>query len=168
MFWDFGFLHQKHRVGGTLGCVRRDGSDGWRSPVPRGDNTGASCSTTSANHPVSVPPTGPELPERFLLFWDGTSVHSTRDIAASFLTRCRGSRLLRPRLFGLVSPTLRRRASHAEERLRHQRFLHAGERLRHQRLSHAGVRLRYQRLSDHQSTPACHGETAGITFQLSP
>ena len=32
MFWDFGSLHQ--------GCVRRDGSDGWRSPVSRGDNTG--------------------------------------------------------------------------------------------------------------------------------
>ena len=29
-------LHQKQRVGGTTGCVRRDGSDGWRSPVPRG------------------------------------------------------------------------------------------------------------------------------------
>ena len=40
MFWDFGSLHQKHRVGGTHGRVRRDGSDGWRSPVPRGDNTG--------------------------------------------------------------------------------------------------------------------------------
>ena len=77
--------------------------------------------------------------------------------SASFLTRCRGSRLLRPRRcgdFGLVSrhkpaehrflmfplfPTLRRRASHTEEQLRHQR------------LSHAGVRLRYQRLSDYQS-----------------
>ena len=35
-----GSLHQKPRVGGTLGGVLRDGSDGWRSPVPRGDNTG--------------------------------------------------------------------------------------------------------------------------------
>ena len=34
MFWDFGFLHPEPRVGGTLGRVRRDGSDGWRSPVP--------------------------------------------------------------------------------------------------------------------------------------
>ena len=33
-------LHQKPRVGGPPGCVRRDGSDGWLSPVPRGDNTG--------------------------------------------------------------------------------------------------------------------------------
>ena len=70
----------------------------------------------------------------------GTSVLSTRGVAASFLTRCRGSRLLRPRRcgdFGLVSrhkpaehrflmfplfPTLRRRVSHAEKRLRYQRF----------------------------------------------
>ena len=28
--------------------------------------------------------------------------------------------------------------------------------------------LRDQRLSQHQSSPACHGQTAGITFQLSP
>ena len=35
-----GSLHQKPRVGGTLGGSLRDGSDGWRSPVPRGDNTG--------------------------------------------------------------------------------------------------------------------------------
>ena len=40
MFLDFGSLHQKPRVGGTHGRVCRDGSDGWRSPVPRGDNTG--------------------------------------------------------------------------------------------------------------------------------
>ena len=33
IFWDFGSLHQKPRVRGTHGCV----SDGWRSPVPRGD-----------------------------------------------------------------------------------------------------------------------------------
>ena len=164
MFWVFGSLHQKPRVGGTLGCVLRDGSDGWRSLVPRGDNTGA-------NHPVSVPPTGNFLKGFYCC---GTSVRSTRGVVTSFLTRCRGSRLPRPRRcgdFGLVSrhkpaehrflmfplfPTLRRRASHADERLRHQR------------LSHAGVRLRNQRLSDHQSSPACHGQTAGITFQLSP
>ena len=60
------------------------------------------------------------------------------------------------------------RLSHAGERLRDQRLSHAGERLRDQRLSHAGVRLRDQRLSVHQSSPACHGQTAGITFQLLP
>ena len=32
MFWDFGSRDTCR--------VRRDGSDGWRSPVPRGDNTG--------------------------------------------------------------------------------------------------------------------------------
>ena len=47
-------LHQEPRVGGTLG-VLRDGSDGWRSPVPRGDNTGEWVfSTSPVNHPVSV------------------------------------------------------------------------------------------------------------------
>ena len=40
MFWDFGSLHQKPRVGGTIGGVLRDGPDGWRSPVTRSDNTG--------------------------------------------------------------------------------------------------------------------------------
>ena len=40
MFWVFGSLHQKPRVGGTLGGALRDGSDGWRSPGPWGDNTG--------------------------------------------------------------------------------------------------------------------------------
>ena len=62
MFCDFGSLHQKHRVGGPPGGVRRDGSDGWRSPVPRSDNTGGrgSCSS-SANHRLLGPPSGPEL-----------------------------------------------------------------------------------------------------------
>ena len=32
MSLDFGSLHQKPRVGGIHGTVRRDGSDGWRSP----------------------------------------------------------------------------------------------------------------------------------------
>ena len=40
MFLDFGSLHQKPRAGGPPGGVPRDGSDGWRSPVPRGDSTG--------------------------------------------------------------------------------------------------------------------------------
>ena len=58
MFLDFGSLHQKPRVGGTHGRVRRDGSDGWRSPVPRGDTAGGSSpSTSSANHRFPVPPT---------------------------------------------------------------------------------------------------------------
>ena len=35
-----GSFHQKPRVGGTLRGSLRDGSDGWRSPVSWGDNTG--------------------------------------------------------------------------------------------------------------------------------
>ena len=38
--WDFGSLHQKPWVGGTFCRVLRDGSGGWQSPVPQGDNTG--------------------------------------------------------------------------------------------------------------------------------
>ena len=42
-------------VGGIHGCVRRDGSDGWRSPDPGGDSTGrARLSTPSANHRFQV------------------------------------------------------------------------------------------------------------------
>ena len=60
MFWDFDSLHQKPRVGGTHGCVHCDGSDGWRSPVPRGENTGG-CDRLP--HPPTIallPPTGSE------------------------------------------------------------------------------------------------------------
>ena len=55
-----GSFHQKSRVGGTLGGVLRDGSDGWRSPVPPGRQYwGSRPSTSSANHRFSVPPTCP-------------------------------------------------------------------------------------------------------------
>ena len=85
MFLDFGSLHQKHRVGGPPGCVRRDGSDGWRPPAPpRGQYWGARSRTPSANHRFPGPP-GPERR-------DG----STRDVAASLLACCRGSRIFRP------------------------------------------------------------------------
>ena len=64
-------------------------------------------STSSANHPASVPPTGSVHRDGFSLrVCSGSSVHSTRGVAASFLTRCRGSRLPRPRRcgdFGMVS-----------------------------------------------------------------
>ena len=102
---------------------------------------GARFSTSSANHPASVPPTGSELRDGFS-FWVvlGLRFPLPEALRRHFLTRCRGSRLLRLRRcgdFGLVSrhkpaehrflmfplfPTLRRRASHAEERLRYQRF----------------------------------------------
>ena len=142
-------------VGGTRRCVQCDGNDGWQSPVPRGDNTGGRVQVPHLPTIVCLP--GRLVPNlvmgSFSRVCSGTSVHSTRGVAASFLTRCRGSRLLRPRRcgdFGLVSrhepaeqrflmfplfPTLRRRAPNAEERLRNQRHSHAGE-------------LRYQRLSD--------------------
>ena len=110
MFWDFGSLHQKHRVGGTHSRVRRDGSDGWRSPVTRGDNTG-SVLVYHVRQPSGVSPA-----DWSSTFWcifggqghhcSGTSVRSTRGDAASFLTRCRGSRILRPCRcgdFGFVS-----------------------------------------------------------------
>ena len=87
------------------------------------------------------------------LFWDFGSLYQRRcGVVSDALSR----RRLRLRVAVLASgtslsgisaiPTLRRRVSHAEERLRHQRFLHAGERLRNQRLSHSGKRLRDQRL----------------------
>ena len=95
-------------------------------------------------------------------------------VAASFLTRCRGSRNLRPRRcgdFGLVS-----RHEPAEHRFPiipllltlGRRASHAGERLRNQRLSRAGKRLRDQRLSHHQSSPvgfdvACSETPGGFT-----
>ena len=88
----------------------------------------------------------------------GTSlsdVSAIPDVAASRITRRRATAIS---TFFL----------HAGVRLRDQRLSHAGVRLRDQRLSHAGERLRDQRLSVHQSSPACHGQTAGITFQLLP
>ena len=99
MFWDFGSLHQKHRVGGTHGGVLRDGSDGWRSPVPRGDNTGG-------RDRLPPPPTITSSPaDRFrtsccLLLWTvyeiaGSFHPDGYDIVASFLTRCRSSRHFR-------------------------------------------------------------------------
>ena len=85
MFWDFVSLHQKPGVGGTRGRVLRDGSDGWRSPVPWGDNTGGrGRAHLSANHPVSVPPTGPVHRDGSFfpyivtgssVFWDFDSLH---------------------------------------------------------------------------------------------
>ena len=85
-----------------------------------------------------------------------SDVSAIPDVAASRITRRRATAI--STLF----------YSHAGERLRDQRLSHAGVRLRYQRLSHAGERLRDQRLSVYQSSPACHGQTAGIAFQLLP
>ena len=117
----------------------------------------------------------------------GTSVRSTRGVAASFSYALLRQPYLRPRRcgdFGLVSrhkpaehrflmfplfPTLRRRVSHAEERLRYQRFFTCrGAAAISTPLTRRGSGCEDQRLSDHQTSPACHGQTAGITFQLSP
>ena len=91
------------RVGGPPGCVRRDGSDGWRSLVPRGVNTGVEVVYFLRQPSLPGPPTGPE---HFDASWcgqctrwqvvhiqtgsfsrvcSGTSVRSTRDVAASFV-----------------------------------------------------------------------------------
>ena len=109
MFWVLGPLHQEPRVGGTHGRVRRDGSDGWRSPVSRGDKCcGARLSAASANHRFPVPPTGCEHRDAlWTVYQMAVPVHPDGfDVAASFLTRCRGSRDFRPCRcgdFGLVS-----------------------------------------------------------------
>ena len=99
VFLDFGSLRQEPRVGGTLGRVRRDGSDGWRSPVPRGDNTGGRFSTSSANHPVSVPPTG------LVLHDEWSSGQCTRWRASRGVSCC-GSHYPLPRRCGDVTFSL--------------------------------------------------------------
>ena len=79
-FWDFGSLHQKHRVGGTPGCAGRDGSNGWRSPVPRGDNTGRrvclplppTIALRDGSFPLLCIVTGSSL------FWDFGSLYQRR------------------------------------------------------------------------------------------
>ena len=115
MLWDLGSMHQKDRAGGTRGRVRRDG---WRSPVPRaivwggrGGRGRARLSTSSANHRSPAPPTGPELsdaswtvyemagclqPDGFPHEMADPVPRDGCDVAASVLTRCRGSRIFRP------------------------------------------------------------------------
>ena len=83
-----------------------------------------------------------------------SDVSAIPDVAASRITRRRATAI--STLFYMQGSGCEINASHTQ-----------GLRLRDQRLSHAGVRLRDQRLSVHQSSPACHGQTAGITFQLS-
>ena len=82
-----GSLHQKPRVGGTLGGVLCDGSDGWRSPVPRGDNTGGRVHLPPQPAiAFSVPPTDSvHRDASFIMcivtgssfFWDFGSLYST-------------------------------------------------------------------------------------------
>ena len=78
---------------GHNGRVRRDGSDGWRSPVPRGDNTvGRGRAPSSANHPVSR-----RQVQKFVkgLYCLGLRFALPEALRASSLTRCRS----RPRPF---------------------------------------------------------------------
>ena len=61
MFWDFGSLHQKHRASsGHLVVYLMTGLMVGDRRFPGASILGARFSTSSANHPVSVPPTGPE------------------------------------------------------------------------------------------------------------
>ena len=69
MFWDFGSLHQKHRASAghlvvyfVTGLMIGDRRFPWATIL------GARFSFSSANHPVSVPPTGSEPRDGFS-FW---------------------------------------------------------------------------------------------------
>ena len=85
MFWDFGSLHQKPRVGGTFLCVLRDGSDGWRSPVPRGDNTGEGGSLLL---PPTIPCQSRRLVQNMLMHLGVDSVRDGRFSAPRRVRRC--------------------------------------------------------------------------------
>ena len=104
MFWDYGFLHQEPRVGGTHGRVRRDGSDSWRLLAPQDDGTGVrDC--------LPLPPTIACRSRRLVVnivsfvLWTmykmaGPVLPDEYDVAALFRTRCPGSRNFRPRRWG--------------------------------------------------------------------
>ena len=119
MLWDFGSLQQKHResAGHMVVCVVTDQMVGDRR-FPGVTTLWASWSTTSANHPVSVPPTGQELPERSLLFWDFSSLVAAAVfyvfVAAATSASCRGtSQQNIACLMFLQLPTLRRHSLRA-------------------------------------------------------
>ena len=104
MFWDFGSLHKKPRVGGPPDCVGRDGSDGWHSPVPGATTLGGEI----VYHRLPGSPTDSEhrCESRTVYEMTDPVLPDGCDVAASFLTRCRGSRIFRPCRcgdFGFVS-----------------------------------------------------------------
>ena len=69
MFWDFSSLHQKHRASaGHLVVYFVTGLMVGDRRFPGATILGARFSTSSANHPVSVPPTGSEPRDGFS-FW---------------------------------------------------------------------------------------------------
>ena len=81
MFWDFGSLHQKHRASaGHLVVYFVTGLMVGDPRFPGATILGARFSTYSANHPVSVPPTGSDPGDGFLsgLFWDFGSLYQRR------------------------------------------------------------------------------------------
>ena len=112
MFWDFGSLHQKHRqsAGLRVVCVLMDQMVGDRR-FPGASILGVEVVYFLRQPSLLGPPTGPEHSDAswcgqctrwqvvyiqtgsFSLVCSGTSVRSTRGVAASFLTRCRGSRI---------------------------------------------------------------------------
>ena len=98
MFWDFSSLRQKHRA--SAGHLVGDGSDGLRSPVSGATILGARFSTSSAKHPVSVPPAGSE-PR------DGFSFWVVLDFGSLYQRRC-----------GVVSDALSRQPSSSSTSLR--------------------------------------------------
>ena len=137
----FGMQPSLFRCSGTLDlCIRsiasrlRDGSDGWRSPVPQDDSTGgARLRTPSANHRLLGPPTGPEVRDgsfcgqctRWQVQYSQTGAtlrrHFSRAVAAActFVSvvaatsaLCRGTsqRNIASQMFPLL-PTLRRHVS---------------------------------------------------------
>ena len=97
MFWDFSSLHQKHQVGGTRGRVRRDGSDGWRSPVPLATILGVEVVYT-LRQPSGVSPVDRSRTSRWLALWtvcemavpersDGYTFLGRRQVASILLDR---------------------------------------------------------------------------------
>ena len=112
MFLDFGSLHQKHResAGLQLVCVVMDQMVGDRRP-PGASILGVEVVYVLRQPSLTGPPTGPEHSDAswcgqctrwqvvyiqtgsFSRVCSGTSVRSARDVAASFLTRCCGSRI---------------------------------------------------------------------------
>ena len=133
---------------------------------------GGRFSTSSANHPVSVPPTG-------LVLRDGWSSGLCTRWRASRGVSCCGSHYPLPRRCGdvfflsyAVSSGLLEVSSYL-----FAPHLFPSSRPAHPTLSRLCRILRWPRSdfpvgstsssSDRQSSPACHGQSAGITFQLS-
>ena len=99
--------------GSSVPCIRSHASAGhlvvYFVTAPRGDNTGGRFSTSSANHLVSVPPTGSE-PR------DGFSFRFVLDFGSLYQRRC-----------GVVSNALSRQPSSSSTSLRRLRLCVAAQ-----------------------------------------